>query len=341
MNAPRRPRTLIAMYPELRDLLLDPAAIARLAGTASVDIDRVVTDLEDTEDPALGAALHATEVLLTCWGCPPLTETALARMPNLKAVVHAAGSVKQLISETGWARGLIVSAAAEANAEPVAEYTLAAILMANKRVLPIADAYRRRRGPLPLNALLADAGNYRRTVGIVGASKVGRRVIELLRPFDLHVLLFDPYVDRTAASALGVERVDLEELARRSDVVSIHAPETPETQHQFDAHRLALLRDGATLINTARGSLVDTEALTRELVAGRIHGVIDVTDPEVLPADSPLYDLPNVLLTPHMAGSLGGELYRLGEAALDELERYARGLPMLHLVEPALLARSA
>ncbi|NEE43366.1 hydroxyacid dehydrogenase, partial [Streptomyces sp. SID8455] len=87
------------------------------------------------------------------------------------------------------------------------------------------------------------------------------------------------------------------------DVVSIHAPELPQTRHLFDAGRLALMRDGATLVNTARGSLVDTDALVKELVSGRIDAVLDHTEPEVLPVDSPLYDLPNVLLTPHIAGS--------------------------------------
>lgn len=287
------------------------------------------------------AVLHATEVLFTSWGCPPLTDGILARMPALKAVVHAAGSVKWLVPPAGWERGLTVSAAAEANAQPVAEYTVAAILMANKRVLPIAHTYRERREPLPLHSLLVDAGNYRRTIGIVGASKVGRRVMELLRPFDFDVVLHDPYVDAAEATALGTECLELDELVRRSDVVSIHAPETTETHHQFDARRLSLLRDGATLINTARGTLVDTAALTQELTSGRIHGVIDVTDPETLEPDSPLYDLPNVLLTPHLAGSLGGEVRRLGESAVEELERYARGLPFQNAVEPALLARSA
>jgi phosphoglycerate dehydrogenase-like enzyme len=109
----------------------------------------------------------------------------------------------------------------------------------------------------------------------------------------------------------------------------------------LDARRLALLADGATLINTARGSLVDMEALTKELTSGRIDAVLDVTEPEILPADSPLYDLPNVLLTPHIAGSMGGELRRLAHSALDELDRYSRGLPFTHPVLPESIGRSA
>jgi phosphoglycerate dehydrogenase-like enzyme len=109
----------------------------------------------------------------------------------------------------------------------------------------------------------------------------------------------------------------------------------------IDARRLALMPDGATLINTSRGSLIDDDALLPELVSGRLHAVIDVTDPEVLPADSPLYELPNVLLTPHIAGSLGNELHRMTDQALDELERYAAGLPFADPVLPGMLHQSA
>jgi phosphoglycerate dehydrogenase-like enzyme len=109
----------------------------------------------------------------------------------------------------------------------------------------------------------------------------------------------------------------------------------------LDKRRLALIRDGATVINTARGSLVDGDALAGELASGRLYAVIDVTEPEVLPADSVLYDLPNVLLTPHIAGSVGNELHRLVDAAVDELARYAAGLDFAHPVLRHELARSA
>jgi phosphoglycerate dehydrogenase-like enzyme len=127
----------------------------------------------------------------------------------------------------------------------------------------------------------------------------------------------------------------------RSDIVSLHAPDIPETHHMLDRARLALIRDGGVLINTARGALVDHEALTEELVSGRLRAVLDVTEPEPLPADSPLYRLPNVFLTPHIAGSLGNELQRLGTIVVEEVERLAAGLPPLHEVRHADLARVA
>ncbi|MFF2773947.1 hydroxyacid dehydrogenase [Streptomyces sp. NPDC058052] len=332
---PARPRALFAMARRHRDTLFPPAVTRRLATYVDIDPDRVVDDF--TREPALGEV----ELLITSWGCPVLDRRALARMPALKAVVHAAGSVKHHITRECWDRGLRVSSAAAANAVPVAEYTVAAILFANKRVLDIGGLYREHRAPLDWAGLYPGFGNYRRTVGIVGASLVGRKVLELLRPHDLDLLLADPHADAERAAALGARHVELDELVRRSDVVSLHAPALPETRHLMDARRLALMRDGATLVNTARGSLVDTDALTAEAVTGRIHAVVDVTEPEVLPAASPLYTLPNVLLTPHIAGSLGGELLRISADVLDEVARYGSGAPFAHAVHEAALATSA
>ncbi|MFE9773763.1 hydroxyacid dehydrogenase [Streptomyces sp. NPDC005931] len=326
------------MDPSVREALFDGAALDRLTALADTDPALVVRNFAA---PAAAGALARAEVLLTGWGCPLLTGEALARMPELRAVIHAAGSVKHHVTDACWERGVTVASAASANALPVAEYTVAAILFTGKRVLHAARVYREGRTRRNALDVIGTGGNHRRTVGVVGASRVGRRVVELLRPYDLHVLLHDPYVDEDEVRALGAEPTSLDVLVERSGTVTLHAPELPETYRLFDRRRLALLRDGATLVNTARGSLVDTEALIRELVPGRLNAVLDVTDPEVLPPDSPLYDLPNVLLTPHIAGSLGNELGRLAHAALDELERYASGLPFADPVHPEQLTRSA
>jgi phosphoglycerate dehydrogenase-like enzyme len=310
----------------------------RLTELVDVDPGFIATDF----NPAwTRSRLATTEVLLTSWGCPPLTEDIVAAAPGLRAVVHAGGSVKPHVTEACWQRGIRVSSAAAANAKPVAEYTIAAILLANKRVFEIARHYRHERGRSDYQRLFPGLGNYRKTVGIIGASRVGRRVMALLRTFDIDVLLADPYVDENEACSLGVRLTTLDELVASCDVVSVHAPDLPETRNLIGAAQLAKMRDGTVLINTARPALVDGQALTAELEAGRLHAVLDVTDPEPLPAESVLYDLPNVLVTPHVAGSMGGELSRMAESALDELERYARGLPFAHPVTPEDLARSA
>ncbi len=304
--------------------VLDPAPMLELASARSA---RILAD---------------TEILVTSWGCPPIDGRILRLAPRLRLIGHAAGTVKFLVGPEVFAAGIAVTHAAAANALPVAEFTLAAILFANKRVLQFRELFRRERAA-NANAALASRpiGNFRKTVGIIGASLIGRRVIELLRPFAFELLLYDPFVTAEEAAALGTRLVPLSELMRGSDIVSLHAPALPSTRHMLDAGMLALLRDGATFINTARGSLVDHAALEAELLTGRIDAVLDVTEPEPLPADSRLYDLPNVLLTPHVAGALGVERQRLGALIADEVERFVRGEPLRYRVDPALLDRSA
>ncbi|MFF8830562.1 hydroxyacid dehydrogenase [Streptomyces sp. NPDC015131] len=335
-----RPAVLLAMGPGIAGRLLTDDHRARLAALARTDPHLVAHDLA-APSPVVAAALAEAEVLLTCWGATPLTPDVLDRAPRLRAVVHAAGSVKHHVTDACWERGIRVASAAGANALPVAEYTLAAVLMAGKRAFRAARRYAELRAGHDWLRELADSGNHRRTVGIVGASRIGRRVIELLRPFDLRVLLYDPYVTPADASALGAVPAALDELCAHADIVSVHAPQLPSTRHLIGAPQLALMRDGATLINTSRGSLVDEAALLPHLVSGRLDAVLDVTDPEVPAADSPLYRLPNVLLTPHIAGSLGSELHRVADHALDELERYAKGAPFAEPVLPQELGRSA
>ncbi|WP_328947291.1 hydroxyacid dehydrogenase [Streptomyces sp. NBC_00250] len=326
------------MHPRLAPSLIDSGTMARLTSLAALDPSVVV---DDFTTPEAVAALADAEVIISSWGCPPIDETVLASAPSLRAVIHAAGSVKHHITDACWQRGIQVTSAAWANALPVAEYTVAAILLANKQVLRLATEYRDRRAPYDWAYANPGIGNYHRTVGIVGASQIGRRVLELLRPFDIELLLHDPYVDAKEAAELGARSVAIDELCAVSDVVSVHAPELPATRHLISRRLLTLMPDGATLVNTARGSLIDQDALVEELVDGRLNAVLDVTTPDVLPADSPLYNLPNVLLTPHVAGSLGTELHRMAAAAAGELARYTAGLPFAHPVLRQNIHRTA
>lgn len=333
-----RPTLAFAYDPIYTERVFAPEQLSRLAGCCDVlSLDPMLR----FDTPEALALLRDTEILVTAWGPPQIDATTLAAAPRLRLIAHAAGSVKYFMTPDV-IEAVVVTSAVAANAVPVAEFTLAAILFANKRVFEFRDLYRSGRNHLRTHPLTASPlGNYGRTIGIVGASRIGLKVIELLAPYDFDVLLYDPYATPAQAHALGVELVDLDELMRRSDVASLHAPALPETRELIDARRLALLRDGATFINTARGSVVDQAALQRELVAGRISAVLDVTEPEVLPVDSPLYDLPNVLLTPHIAGAVGVERERLGTLVVNEVERFARGEPLQHRVLPELLGRLA
>jgi phosphoglycerate dehydrogenase-like enzyme len=317
------------MSPALTGSLITPAHRTRLHELCSVPD---AEPLARFDDPRAGALLADAEILLTAWGCPSLDAELLKRAPRLRAIMHAAGTVKNHITEAVFERGIRVSSAAAANAQPVAEYALAAILFANKRVFQLQRRYREVRGFRFWSQEAPGLGNLGKRVGIVGLSRIGSRVARLLEPFDLEVAAHDPTLSDEAIAERGLLPLGLDELLASSDVVSLHAPLLPATKGLLDARRLALLRDGSTLINTARGGLVDPQALLAELVSGRIFAVLDTTEPEVLPADSPLYDLPNLFLTPHIAGSQGRETERMVDLALDEIERFARGETLAHEV---------
>ena len=333
----------MVMHPVVREEVLRDDHIERLRNACTLLGDMPCRTYED-----LGAETAEVEILITSWGCPRLRAEVVDRFPRLKLVAHLAGSVKGFVDEEIWRRGIQVTNAVAAQAVPVAEFTLAAILFAHKRVFPLRDAYRRHRmlrddSPLwkAWRGRGVELGNYRKHVGIVGASHVGRKVIELVRPLDLTLLVYDPYLTENEALELGAVKAGLAELLSQSDVVTLHAPLLAETREMIGAGELALMKDGATLINTARGGLVDQGALTLELANGRLFALLDTTLPEDLPADSPLFELDNVILTPHIAGAQGREGERLADLVADEVERFRRGDALRHAVRLEHLPRLA
>ena len=328
-----RPNIAIAHWPGMS--LFPEADLDRLRELGPLLNSEPIGAWEDETSAVLAEA----EVIVGHWGCPPLDAAMLDRAPRLGLFAYAAGTVKMTLTDAVWDRGIRVTSGANANAEPVAEFTLAAILFANKGVLW-------RRGPADYSGLTAMGdrkwGNYDRTIGIVGTSLVGRRVIELLSPFPhLKLTLYDPYVTPEEAASLGVEKLELNELCTGADVLSINAPALPETMHMIGASQLSALRDGATVINTARGPLIDHEALMPHLASGRLYAILDVTDPEPLPADSPLLEMPNVWISPHLAGSQGSELARMTDFVFEEVRRWSAGEPALNEVTRDRLATMA
>ncbi|MFD4258273.1 hydroxyacid dehydrogenase [Streptomyces sp. NPDC058534] len=300
--------------------------LARLRAAASLGQPLSASHLDSG---TVRARLAEVEVLVTSWGCPVLDRQVLRAAPRLRAVLHAAGSVRAHVPDAVFDRGLLVTTAADSNAEPVAQYTLGAVLWAFKKAPFLAMDARRFREDWSYLHGRGELSGRDRTVVIVGFSRTGRRVVDLLNTLALaRVLVVDPVADPAEITAAGAEPAQLAQALPQADVLSLHAPELPETRHMIGAAQLAALPPGAVLINTARESLVDAAALEAACRAG-LHAVLDVTDPEPLPADSILYDLHNVVLTPHIAGSLGSETRTMAGAALTELERYATGLPPL------------
>jgi phosphoglycerate dehydrogenase-like enzyme len=182
------------------------------------------------------------------------------------------------------------------------------------------------------------AGGYRSTLGIIGMGMIGRRLSQMLRTIDVEIIVYDPYVQIEQARQCGAVLVSLEEVFKRSDVISLHAANLPETQRMIKGKHFQEMKPGATFINTARGALVDeTEmaAVLRERLD--IWALLDVTYPEPPVFDSPLYVLPNVVLTPHIAGSMDNECRRMAEYMIDEYQRFRSGQPLLYRVTKDML----
>lgn len=322
----RRPRAMALMAPDVFAQQLDGPRLDRFARLATLT-DLVHTDTLDT--PEVQEAARDVEVLLTSWGVPRLTAERLEHLPALRAVLHCAGSVRGHVSDALWERGVVVTTAADVNAVPVAEFTVAAIVLASKKAFTLGALARERRDSRAGLAAVGPLSTFGLTVGVVGFSRTGRRVVERLQVLDeCTCLVVDPYADPAEVAAAGGALVSLEQMLPLVDVLTLHAPSVPATDRMIGAAELAALPDHATLVNTARGSLLDHDALVAECVTGRLHAVLDVTDPEPLPSTSPLYGLANVMITPHVAGSLGTETLRMTTSALDQLELYGAGQPL-------------
>jgi phosphoglycerate dehydrogenase-like enzyme len=335
----RKPKALLVMNHATFTDQFDSTRLERLAGLVDLGGQPWTDSLEH---PELAGRLEEVEILLTSWGVPRFDAEALERMPNLRAVFHCAGTVRSFVTQELWDRGILVTNGADANAIPVAEFTFASIVLAGKKAHVLANDARTYREDWSYTSRRGDMGNIGRVIGVIGFSRIGRRVVRLVQQLqDVTCLVSDPHADPSAVTAAGGRLVSLPELLAASDIVSVHAPALPETRHMIGAAELRAMKDHATLINTARGSLVDTAALEAECSTGRIQALLDVTEPEPLPAGSVLYDLPNVVITPHIAGSLGTETRRMSDAAMNDLERYLTGQKLMAQVVSEDLSLSA
>lgn len=286
------------------------------------------------------------EAIVTGWGSPAFEPEAIARAGRLRIIAHSAGSVKSLFPDPEarrilLERGVAVSSANLAIAYNVAEATVGYLIAVSRNWLEQMIAIRET--PHWGAPEIPKSGQYLRgaTVGLVSASVVGREVIRLLQPFDVTILLYDPYLSEDEAEKLGVRKCGFPELLSASDFVSLHAPSIPETRHLIGADQLRMLRDGAILVNTSRGSVLDHQALLEEARTGRIRVVLDVTDPEPLPPEHPLRALPNVYLTPHVSGAGAYGYFRIGEMTLQALQDAFEGRPVRGAVDLHLWERLA
>lgn len=319
---------------EKQNFLFSERGIKKLEALGEVVYNDGVASVESAKK-----FIKDADVAITSWGSVPFTAEILDECPNLKLVLHAAGSVKPIVTDELWNRGIRVCASTRPLGIGVAETALGFAISASKNFYAMNDDIHNGRYDEGIPNV---KDLYELKVGVIGAGFVGRHFIKLLSNFGVDILLYDPYVTEEGARELGCIKKSLEELLSESDIVSIHAPSIPETDKMINKDTLALMKKDAVLINTARGSIVDENALYEHMKAGNLkYACLDVYDPEPILPENPLRTLKNVILTPHIAGLIANGRFRIGIHAAEEIERFINGEKMTCEVTREMLATIA
>lgn len=322
---PAKPKAILLMNPERLPQVFGPNELEQVAQV--VDLINGPDGAQDLSDEDLAAV----EIVLGGWGMPKLTESLLDKMPNLRGVFYSAGTVKPYVTDALWSRNIVITNAHRANAVPVAEYCLAAILFSLKlgwhriRQCREEHIWRQERSQIP--------GCYDATVGLISLGAIGYKTLELLRPFEIKPLIYSTSMTSQQVAEWGGEIVGLDEIFERSDVVSLHTPLLPSTEGMITGEHFRKMRPNATFINTARGAVVRQNEMIEALrERPDLTALLDVVDPEPPEDGSSIFKVDNIHLTTHIAGSLGRECLRLGQTAVDECKRFLNGEELKHRV---------
>ncbi|HLZ27575.1 MAG TPA: hydroxyacid dehydrogenase [Chloroflexota bacterium] len=282
------------------------------------------------------------DALIVCHGAPYVDASIMDAAPRTRLIGELEGDrfANRIDVEAAIARGVRVVDTTHGSSLPVAEWALGLMLIGLRNA---GAQFRRLIGGEEFHRSTDDAG-YRlgeltgRSVGLIGLGHIGRRLIELLGPFRCPIVAYDPYVSKEVALALHVQLAPLERVMAESEVVVCTAPLTPRTQRMLGAAELDLLKPDAVFVNVSRGAIVDPDALIARARRGDIRVSLDVFDPEPIPAGSPIRDLPNVFLSPHIAGVTAACRPRFFSFMVDELERFCAGHETLFDITPSTLA---
>ncbi|MGJ8638527.1 MAG: hydroxyacid dehydrogenase [Opitutaceae bacterium] len=337
-DSKRRPKAIFALDPASLDVIYSPLERAKLEELA--DFCAPAQSAETiAADPSV---LEEVEVIFSGWGAPIMDETFMAAAKNLKAVFYGAGSIRNFAKPAFWEREIQITTAAEANAVPVAEYCVATILMSMKNFWGLSRGTRKDEGWMSAGHLRQVPGNFRSTAGFISLGAIARHTLRLMEPFEINRLAYSTSLTEERAKTMNVDLASIDEIFQKADVISLHTPDLPATKGMISGRHFEMMKPGATFINTARGAVVN-EVEMCEVLARRpeITAVLDVTNPEPPLAGSAVATLPNVVLTPHVAGSVGPECFRLGYTMLCEFERYLAGEPLEYQVSKAAFDRSA
>ena len=319
----------------MKSILMGGANVPSVYPPETLEVLRLEAGLESrviTKDEILAAPEKTanTEYIFATWGMSKFTEEEIRRcFPSLKAIFYAAGTVQAFAREF-FSCGVRIFSAWGANAVPVAEYTVAQILLANKGFF---QACRMNHSPEGRKAAAAYhrafPGNYNCKVGLIGAGMIGKLVLKMLKPYDLEVYISSTSMTGEQAAQYGAKRATTEEIFAQCQTISNHVADLPATKGMFGKELFKLMKPNATFINTGRGAQVVEEDLIAALQANPdMTAVLDVTYPEPPEEGSSLYTLPNVFLTPHIAGSSGDEVQRMSAYMVEEYRRWCKGEPL-------------
>lgn len=286
--------------------------------------------IPETGDPDLmKKSVVDAEVILSTWDALPFTAELLAACPDLKIVLYAAGTTKQLVTDAFIGTGAKLCSAVHLNAVPVAEFTLGIILASLKDVFVYHQDFLKQGRAAWVPPRRDYPGGYFHTkIGLVGFGEISKYLMKLLKNFEMDVYIASGYVTPEEEKSYGVRKESLEFIMSNCDVVSIHSANVPRNHDLINRDNLKLMKKSARLINTARGQIVNTDDLAAKLREGEITAYLDVTDPEPLPEGHPLYSMENCIITPHASGSCGAEVHRMGEFCLRELLNWTEGRPL-------------
>jgi len=343
-----RPKVLIVCNQHVREVYFAPKDLERLQEFA--DWEWLPAEggkgFEGNEDPAVVESLLArvddVAGIVVCHGSPRIDDRVFDRAPNLRIVGELEGDrfAYRIDTEAGWQRGIRTVDTTNGSSYPVAEWALALTIISLRNA---GQQFRRLIAHESFRRSYEDFGYvhaelYGKKVGIIGCGHIGRRLITFLKPFNCDIRIHDPYIPKEVPDILGVLPTSLDHVFSDSDAVICLAPLTPRTHRMIGKRELDLLQPGSVFVNVSRGPIVDPDALIERLRRGDIVAGLDVFDPEPIPADSPIRDLPNVFLSPHIAGVTLGSRRAFVELMVDELDRFFHGHETLYDLLPRTLA---
>ena len=306
---------------EMRDSFFSEALSARLEQLGCVEWN---TNTEQFSEEELAEKLSGVDICISGWGNTPFYEKTLKYADKLKLIAHIGGSVRPMVGDAAFERGIRVCSGNRVFAESVAEGVLAYMLCSLRRI----GEYEARMAAGEWPSLIGTRGLLGRSVGLVGYGMIAEYLVKFLKPFGCRIMVSSRHISAEELAEAGIEAAAAEEIFRTCDVVSLHSSLTARTKHSIGADLLNSMKDGALLVNTARGALIDEEALVSVLQERPVWAALDVFETEPLPMDSPLRECERVLLMPHAAGPTADRRYVVTSHVLDDIGRFLNGEPL-------------